>query len=184
MACASIVALPRSCGAEGILGGIEACYMAAFVDLEVPEGSTNGEVYTVSVGGLVSAIGLVTDKSFVEIGLLKSSSGLAETLTKDATKGVAYFTQTFTLVLSGLTAENKTFVESVLNQPVAVVVKSRTGKYYVAGLNGSLELATSESGTGLAEGDGQLYNLTFTGIDNKLIMQVDPTIISTLLDAD
>lgn len=181
MACISLAALPRACGAEGVLAGLEKLYAISFIDLAVPTGATNGDVYTTSTGGLISAIGLDSGKKFVEIGLLKSSAGLSETLTKDSTKGISYLTQSFTMVLADLTSDNKTFVEGVMNQPIAIIVKSRTGKFYAAGLNGQLELSALESGTGTAEGDTIGYTLTFSGISTKLIPQVDSTIISTLI---
>jgi len=181
MACTSLVALARECGASGIAGGLNNLYMIGFADTAVPESATDNNIYTLSAGGIVSAIGLATGKTFVEIGLLKSTAGLTETLTKDTTKGSAYFTQELVMVLSDLSTDNQTFVQSVLNQPVVIVLKTRTNKYYAAGLNGQLELSALTGGTGTAEGDLMGYNLTFSGIDTILIPQVDSTIIDTLL---
>jgi hypothetical protein len=180
MACSSLVALARACGADGIMGGLEKLYMVAFADTVVPAGATDNNIYTLSAGGLISAIGLNTGKLFVEIGLLNSSAGLKETLTKDNTKGTAYFTQELTVVLSDLSTDNETFVTSVLRQPVVVVLKTRTGNYYAAGLNGQLELSALDGGTGTADGDLIGYNLTFSGVSINLIPQVDSTIITTL----
>lgn len=180
--CSSLVELSRQCGAEGIVGGTEKLYMISFADTTVPDGATGDEIYTVSEGGLISDIGIETGKSFVEVGILKSTVGIKETLTKDPSVGSAYFTQEMPLVLAGLSSDNRTFVESVLNQPVVAIVKSRNGKYFAAGLNGQLELSSLEGGTGTAEGDLNGYNLTFSGISNKLIYQVDSTIITSLLE--
>lgn len=182
MACPSLIALPRACGTAGIMAGLEKVYMIAFNDLAVPQGQTTDEVYTESVNGMISAIGLDSSKSFAEVGLLKSTAGLNEKLTKDSKTGTAFLTQTFTLVLPDLTADNRIFVNSVMNQPVAVLIKTRTGRFYVAGLNGQLELADMDGGTGTAEGDLNGYNLTFNGIDTKLISQVDPTIVADLIN--
>lgn len=176
MACSSLVALPRACGAEGQLGGLEKLYMVAYSDLS---GVTS--TYTVSSGGTISAIGLNASKKFVEIGLLKSTAGLNETLTKDATKGVAFFTSTLTVVLGGLNIENRKFVESTLNQPVAILIKSRTGKFFATGLNGLFELATAAGGTGVAEADLIGYTLTFTGLDTNLIRLVDDSLVASLI---
>lgn len=180
MACTSLTALPRACGTEGIVAGLEKAYMISFSELTP---GSDGNVYTTAVNGMLSAITVATGKMFVEIGLLKSTAGLNEALTKNAQNGTAFFTQTFTLVLSDITVDNKTFVESVLNQPVGLLIRTRTGNYFAAGLNGQLELATLTGGTGIAEGDLTGYTLTFTGIDTKLIPQVDPTIIAGLLVA-
>ncbi len=182
MACPSLQALPRACGTEGVVAGVEKVFMITFNDLAVPTGSTVDEVYTTSTNGMVDAIGLVATKKYVGIDLLKSTSGLDEALTKDTKTGTSYMTQTFKLVLSDLTSDNKTFIESVLNQPVSVLLKTKTGKYFVAGLNGQMELSALEGGTGTAEGDLIGYNLTFTGISTKMITQVDPTIVADLIN--
>lgn len=182
MACSSLIALPRACG-TGVVAGLEKLYMIAYNDLATADGATNENTYTTSTGGIVNDIGLDSGKKFVEIGLLKSTAGLAEALTKDTTKGTSFLTQTFTLVLGDLTVENKAWIESVMNQPVAILIKSRTGKFFVTGLNGQFELSALAGGTGTADADLIGYTLTFSGIDTKLIPQVDGTIIADLIAA-
>lgn len=179
MACSSLVALPRACGAEGTVGGVDKLYMIAFNDLAAVSGGT--EVYGAASNGVVNNIGLDAGKTFVEIGLLQSTAGLNEEMTKDNTKGIAFFTQTATVVLAGISPENRTFVESVLNQPVAVLFKAKTGNFYVAGLSGSMELSALTGGLGVAPTDANGYTLTFTGISTKLIPQVDSTIVPSLI---
>jgi hypothetical protein len=178
MACTSITALARNCG-EGIVAGLEKLYMVAFKDLVPVSGST--EVYSTATNGVVNEIGLDTGKSFVEIGLLKSTAGLEEKLTKDNSKGIAFLDQTFTLVLGDLSTENREWIESVMMQPVAVLIKSRTGKFYTSGLNGQFELSELTGGTGSKEDDQIGYTLTFKGISTKLIPQVEPSIVSGLI---
>ena len=178
MSCTSITALPRACG-QGVVAGLEKVYMITFQDLAPATGTLN--TYTLSTGGIINEIGLDSGKKFVEIGLLKSTAGLNEALTKDNSKGTSFLTQTFKLVLGDMTNENKTWVESVMNQPVAVLIKTRTGKYFASGLNGLFELSALEGGTGTAEADMIGYTLTFTGVDTKLTSQVDSTIVSGLI---
>lgn len=181
MACSPIVTLPRACGTAGVIAGLESLYVISFVDLAPASGTAGSPTFTLSAGGVISAIGLDSGKKFVEVGLLKSTAGLKETLTKDTSKGLAFLTQEFTLVLADLTAENKVFVESVLNQPIAILIKTRTGKYFAAGLNGQFELSALEGGTGTSETDLIGYTLTFAGLDTKLIPMVDTSIIATLI---
>lgn len=177
MSCSSIVALSRACGSEGIVAGLEKLYIVSYSDLDGSSGST----FTTATNGQVNDITLAVGKKYVEVGLLRSSTGLNEALTKNVENGTAYFTQTMTLVLSDMTVENQAFIKSVLNQPVSVLLKARTGKYFVAGLSGQFELSGLEGGTGIKEGDLAGYTLTFTGIDTKLVPSVDPTIIAGLI---
>lgn len=181
MSCASLTALLKTCGSTGVIGGLERMYIISYADLQAVSGSTNGDVYTISTGGLVSAIGVKTAKAFVEVGLLKSSSKIDEAMTKQPEKAVLYFTQNVSLVLPEMTQENKAWVENIMNQPVCIIVKSRNGKHYIVGLNGLMELMKADASTGAVEGDGNSYTLEFTGVSNSLIPIVDPTLIPTLL---
>lgn len=179
MACSSLIELARACGAEGVVAGLEKLYMVAYSDLE-PNGTTN-LTYSAATNGVINDIFLASGKTYVEVGLLKSTAGVTETLTKNAQNGVSFFTQSMTVVLSDLTNENRLWVESVLNQPVSFLLKTRTGKYFVGGLNGQFELSAAEGGTGIAEDSLIGYTLTFTGVSTKLITQVNPSIISDLI---
>lgn len=178
MACSSLLGLPRPCG-DGNVAGLEKLYAIAFSDLAAVSGST--EVYSVSEGGLIDEIGVDAGKAFVEIGLLKSTSGLQEALTKDNATASAFFTQTFTLVLGGQTQAVRDWVKSVMMQPVALIYKSRMGNFYAIGLNGQFELSATEGGSGVAETDLAGYTLTFTGISLELVKQIDATIIADLI---
>lgn len=178
MACNSLTALPRACS-DGIVAGLEKMYIIAFKDLTSVSGST--EVYATATNGTVNNIGFVTSSvKYVEVGLLKSTSGLSETLTKDTTKGVSFFTQTYTTVLGDLTIENQTFIKSTVNQPVSVIYKTRTGKYFVIGLNGQLEMSAVDGGTGIAESDLAGHTLTFSGISKTPAPFLDSSILTTV----
>jgi len=179
MACNSLTALPRVC-AEGVLAGVEKVYIIAFNDL-APISSGTTEVYSGNTSGIIVQIGLDAGKKFVEVGLLKSTSGLNEAMTKDNTKGTSFFTQTFTIVLSDLTTENSEFIKNVSNQPVAIIYKSRTGKYFAAGLNGQFEISGVEGGTGVAEADLIGHTLTFNGISKTVAPIVLDTIVPGLI---
>ena len=177
--CTSLTALTRECGTEGIMGGILKMYIMAYADFK-SIGAAGSPIYTETTG-TVSALGIVTAKKFVEIGLLKSTAGIVETLTKNAQNGTAFYTQDFSLVLSNVSAENRAFVKSVLNQPVSIIVKGRNNKDYIIGLNGLLELDSLSGGTGVAEGDLNGYTLGFKGLDSDLVKFIDPALYATIL---
>jgi hypothetical protein len=174
MSCNSLTSLPRVC-ADGIVAGLEKVYVVAHKDL------TGTTVYSAATNGTVTQVKLSGSTKFVEVGLLKSTAGLSEKLTKDNTKGTSFYTQTFTLVLGDLSTENKTFIESVQNQPVVVIYKTRTGKYFIVGLNGQFEITNIEGGTGTAEGDQIGHTLTFEGISTSVAPLLDSSILSSLI---
>ena len=181
MACPSLTALPRACGTEGIVAGLEKLYIIAFNDLAPASGDAGDPVYTTAVNGMVSDIGLAASKTYVEVGLLKSTASVGESGVFNPQNGVNFVNQTVVMVLGGLSVENRSFVEKVMNQPVSILLKSRTGKWYVTGLNGQLELSALEGGTGTAPEDLNGYTLTFTGIETGLMPQVEAALISTII---
>lgn len=182
MACQSLAELTRICGSGAITAGVNQLYLIAYKDLS-PMSATNSEVYTMTNAGVVNGIGVTAGSTnkFVTIETTRGSVGAAEKLTKDIQKGSSFITQTLTVTIVGINTENRAFVNSVLNQPVAAILKGRqANSYYVLGLNGQLELSEFDGGTGTAEGDLIGYSLTFTGIESQLIPLLDSTLISTI----
>jgi hypothetical protein len=178
MACNSIVALPRDCS-EGVLGGIQKFWIIAHKDLEPVSGT---DVYTVDTDGYVDDIGVVSGKTYVTIGLLKSTAGASTEMTKNDQTGVNFFTNSITLVVSDITKENLDFVKTVRNQPVSIIMKTRTDKYVVYGLNGQLEISAMTGGTGVAEPDLTGFSMTFSGIERQPALLVDPTLVPSIVD--
>jgi len=181
--CPSLVGLVRLCGADGVTAGLEKVYIIAFKDLAPVSGVAGTPIFTTATNGMISDIGLADDKNYVEIGLLKSTSGIDIKSTKNPQNGTAFYTVDFKIVLSDLTVENEAFVNSVFNQPVSIIAKTRTNKFLVLGLNGQFEVSEVTAGTGTAEGDLVGYNISFSGLSGRLVPSVDPALIPTLLEA-
>jgi hypothetical protein len=179
MACVSITSLPRGCGSDSVMGGTDKLYMIAFADLAAVSGST--EVFSTGSNGVVDEIGLASAKTFVEVGLLKSTTGFSVEGTFNAQTGSNYVTNSFSVTLNDISATNTAWIESVRYQPVAAMLKSRTGKYFVVGLNGQMEISALTGGNGVVEDDLNGYVLTFSGVDGKLPRLVDPTIVVDLI---
>lgn len=177
MACNSLVAITRVCGTS-IVPGSEKLWMIAYKDLYPISGT---DVYTLS-SNLVNAIGITgSTVSYVEIGYLRDSAGFDSEGTIDPTKGVAFSTNTLTFKLGDLSVDNQLFLESVMTQPVSAILKLRTGRYYVLGLKGQLQLSAFQATSGKAAADEVSYTLTFNEIDGIVPRQVDPSIINSLI---
>lgn len=176
MACLSLSGLSRTCGVA-VLGGVEKFYAIAYKDL-VPVSTATTEVFAVGTNDVVNDIG-VSATTFVEIELVRETSGLNETYTKEGL--VSYFTQTGTLVLGEISIENRNFVKSLINNPVAIIYKSKMGKYYLIGQDGTCEMTASEGGLGTAIGDTNGYTITFTATSSKPAYIVDESLIPSLI---
>lgn len=180
MACTSLVSLQRACGAEGGMGGSEKLYMIAYNDLAVVTGTT---VYTTSGSGVVNDIGLASGKTFVEIEGLPKTTGFNFEHVKNTATNSDYFNNTLPIVLGDLSAENSAFVDSIRNQPVVALIKTRTKKWFAIGLNGQFEESATTGGSGVGLDDLNGYNVTFSGADTLKPLQVDETIIAGLIGA-
>lgn len=162
MACLSLTSLPLVCGSEGVIAGVSRLYMIAHKDLKAVTGSPFP--YVIATSGVVNEISLQTGKTFVEVGLIKNTSGINETGVFNE-NGTSYSTVELTLSLLDITAENITFVNSVKRQDVAAIAQDKQGRYYAIGFNGGLRTSALTATTGTADADAIGYNLTFTGND-------------------
>lgn len=180
MACSSLVTLLRTCGDAANIAGVDKIYMIAFKDLVSPTTGTT-EVYTTAINGIINNIGLASGKTFVEIQTTRSSAGLSQKFTSDLQKGSSFFTDTFSLTLAGLSVENRAFILSILKQPVAVLIKARTGNYFATGLNGQLYAQSIDTGTGTVESDLAGYQIQLSGLSSIPVPLVDATIVSSLI---
>jgi hypothetical protein len=162
MACLSLVSLPLACGQEGIIAGVAKLYMVAYKDMKPVVGSPFP--YVLATGGIVNDISLQTSKTFVEIGTLKNTVDLRNSMVINE-NGTNYDSIELTMELLDITSDNQTFVNSVRGQEVAVIVQNKSGKYFAVGFNGSLKLSAMAGGLGKADADQIGYTLTFTGND-------------------
>lgn len=179
MACPSLTALPRECGAAGVLGGLDLVYAMAWNDAQ--NIGVTDLIYAVTPTGTVSDIGVKTGKNFVKIDQLPGVAGMNEVLTADRTKGQAYFTQTVTLVNADLSTANRKWITDTMTQPIIVIGRTRNKKYFVAGLDGQLLMNTADGGTGIADADLNGHTITYTGTEAEPMRLVDSAIIADLL---
>ena len=177
MSCNSISAISRLCG-SGIVPGSEKLWMIAHKDLSLVNSL---DVYTVGTSSnLVTAIGATGATQYVEIGFLRDSAGFDAEGTVDPTRGVAFSTNTLSFKLGDLTVDNQLFLQNAMTQPVSALVKLRTGKYYVLGLNGQFQMSAFTVTSGRAPADEVSYTITFNEVDGIVPRQVDPTIIANI----
>lgn len=175
MPCNSISAVTRVCGTSNI-PGTEKMWMVAFKDLAPVSGDA---VYVLSgTSSMVTQIGATG--TYVEIAALRDTAGFDSEFTKDVTRGVAFATNTISFKLGDLTVEHQEFVETILNQPVSVLLKLRNGKYYVMGLTGQLEVSAIQATSGRTSADELSYTITLNEIVGITPYIVDPSIIATI----
>lgn len=177
MACSSIVSVAKICG-SGIIPGTEKLWLVAHKDTYKLSGDN---IYIVGTSSnLVTSIGLTGSIKYQEIGILRDSTGFESDGTVDASKGVAFATNILTLKLGDLSVANQLFLENVMAQPVSAILKLRTGRYYVLGLTGLLQMNSFKATSGKATADELTYTITFNEVSETIPRQVDPTLIPSI----
>ncbi|QEC78771.1 hypothetical protein [Mucilaginibacter ginsenosidivorax] len=178
--CASVQAYTKQCG-RGISGGVGKMWIVSYNDLGVISGST--EAYAFASGStVISNIALASGKTFSSVGLLKESVTFKGSAKRDSATG-SFENQTETTIsISNISETAKAYVDSLMQAPVAILMKLRSGVYVVTGLNGLTELTDTEESSGTKNGDMNGYILKFTGVQDSLTSTVDPTLIASIVD--
>lgn len=180
MACASVQAYSKQCG-KGISGGVQKLWIVAYSDLAPISGST--EVYALASGStMVSNISLASGKTFSSVGILKESVSYKGSAKKDSTTNSFDNTTEITLSISNISTTAQAFVDNLFEQPISLLIKLRSGKYIVCGLNGLTELESAEESTGTKNADFNGYTLKFSGSESGMTLVVDPTLILSIVD--
>jgi hypothetical protein len=177
MACNPLTNLVKQCGRKMSSGLRDEVYLVPFDALKNVTGST--EVYTTSVGGLISKIEfLVPAEKFVKYGAIRKSNAIKETFSLND-NGSYNINHELTFSLSDMgSVATKKAVEDLFGNPVAVLVKMRSGSWLAFGLNGSFQM-TAAAGE-IADAANQRA-ITLSGDSEELAMIVDPTIVATLI---
>lgn len=179
MACESLIAYSRECGSKA--GGVQRLWLLAYKDLGLIE-NTNSP-YTVGVSGEITDVAFNGDARFVNVGIIKNTVGISETLTRTVETGTSEITTELTLVISQITNASRTFAQSLADGEIVALIQLRSGNYIIAGLDGGLEVSTIVGGSGTAGADLNGYTITLSGVENELLRLVDSNIVVDLTTA-
>lgn len=176
MACESLIAYSKECGS--IAGGVQRLWLLAYKDLGLIEASNLP--YEVGVSGEITDVAFNGDPRFVNVGIIKNTVGISETLTRTVETGTSEITTELTLVISQITTSSRQFAQSLAGGEIVALIQLRSGNYIIAGLDGGLEVSTIAGGSGTAGADLNGYTITLAGVENELLRLVDPLIVSDL----
>lgn len=139
-----------------------------------------GEVTDVTVAsGLVTAI--TTDGLFYEFKPTKLSSTASAPIEQSVENGQISFNHTVTMVFSRAEAAKRNVVLTLAQKETVVIAEDRNGKYHLYGWNTGLSFTEGGQELGTAASDLNGYNITLSGEQPEMELEVDPTIIAGLL---
>jgi len=180
MACNSVTAYSKNCG-RGISGGVSKLWVIGYGDLNYISGTT--ETYALASGTtVVSQVGVASGKTFMSCGILKESVSFKGTAKRDSSTGAFENSTETTVVISSISEASKTYIDGLMQQPVAILIKLRSGVYIVTGLNGFTELTDISEESGTKNSDMNGYQLKFTGVEEGFTKTIDPTYVGSIVD--
>jgi hypothetical protein len=148
------------------VGGIDAIYFVNFGDYTgiTPDG-TNPDVIT-------AVAGVSTLYKFE----LKGTNSFDQVINSSRENGTTFVEQTLTFTLKNQNVTTHQIAKMLAYGRPHVVVKSRNGSYFFAGLEHGMEVTTANVSNGTAMGDLNGYTFTMVGQEKILanFIDVDP----------
>lgn len=97
---------------------------------------------------------------------LKGANSFEQTITSSRDNGTTFVEQTLTVTLKQQSAAKHKLVKLLAYGRPHVIVRTRAGQYFLAGLERGMDLTSGVISNGTAMGDLNGYTLTFTGMEN------------------
>ena len=139
------------------VGGIQGVYFLPFTT-----GSFAGVNTTSIPAGLVTALPSGSTVYYYE---LKGTSAYTETVNSSRENGTTFFTQDLTLNLKKLTNEMTTQLKLMAYGRNQVVIWTKNGDAFIAGLTEGCDVTGGSLQTGAAMGDLYGYSITLQGME-------------------
>lgn len=173
MACSvSLSGIAAAC--ETNVGGIREVFIANYDDvatIEVDETSN-----------MIDTITMVEGKKFLKYFFKKNTSSLTSTLNVDPTAGINFVQSDLSLVFAKQETTKRMEIAKLSLGELRVIVKDANGKYWFLGMEEFVSATAGTAETGVNRTDGNRYTITLTDYSSTYPYEVDPSIISNLVD--
>jgi hypothetical protein len=171
MACDLVNGLTEQC--KTLIGGIDAVY---FVNFGIESGDLT---YDVTNTDVIDAVANVTSLYKYE---LKGTNSFDQVVNSSRENGTTYVEQTLKMQLKSREIAVMKSVKLLAFGRPHVIVKTRNGKYYLAGLERGMELTTANINSGVQMADFNGYDITMVGMEKleaNLIDVADDAALAT-----
>lgn len=173
MACSqSLSGIAAAC--ETNVGGIREVYIANFDDVTAIEVD--------ATSNMIDTITMDTGKKFLKYFFKKNTSSLTSTLNVDPTAGVNFVQSDLALVFAKQETTKRMEIAKLSLGELRVIVKDANGKYWFLGQEEFVSATAGAAETGVNRTDGNRYTITLTDYSSSYPYEVDPEIISSLVD--
>ena len=140
------------------VGGLDAIYLINYGDYAATDLTYDG-----TNTDMITDINSVSNVYKFE---LKGANSFEQTITSSRDNGTTYVEQTLTVMLKQQSAAKHKLVKLLAYGRPHIIVRSRAGQYFLAGLERGMDLTTGVISNGTQMGDANGYTLTFVGQEN------------------
>jgi|TARA_R110000796_G_scaffold2870_5_gene11067 hypothetical protein len=152
-------------------GGIEKIFIANGPVESITE--TAGTISAITVAG--SAL---TPSDFFEFEVPRQTSSFTETINVSNENGTVFYDQALTMILNKMDAAKRDQILLLSqNNEMVVVFKDNNLKYFSVGIQRGAYMTAGTSVSGVAYGDRNGYELTFSGMEEQPAFEVTSTIV-------
>lgn len=145
------------------VGGLDAIYFVNF-------GQAPMENITIDANDIITAVTGVTNLYKFE---LKGTNTFDQVVNSSRDAGTTFVEQTLSVMLKNQDSTTHKQVKMLAYGRPQIVVKTRTNKFFFAGMEYGTELTTANVASGTAMADMQGYTLTFVGSEKNLSNFID-----------
>lgn len=145
------------------VGGLDAIYFINF-------GQAPMNNITIDADDMITAVVGVTNLYKYE---LKGTNTFDQVINSSRDAGTTFVEQTLSVMLKNQDSTTHKAVKMLSYGRPQVVVKTRTNKFFLAGMEYGMELTTANVASGTAMADAQGYTLTFVGNEKLLANFID-----------
>lgn len=173
MACSqSLSGIAAAC--ETNVGGIREVFIANYDDVTAIEVD--------ATSNMIDTITMDTGKKFKKYFFKKNTSSLTSTLNVDPTAGVNFVQSDLALQFAKQETTKRMEIAKLSLGELRVIVKDANGKYWFLGQEEFVSATAGTAETGVNRTDGNKYTITLTDYSSSYPYEVDPTVISSLVD--
>lgn len=140
------------------IGGLDAIYLINYGDYAASDITYNGTN--------TDQIDDINNVSTIYKFDLKGANSFEQTITSSRDNGTTFVEQTLTVSLKQQSAAKHKLIKLLSYGRPHVIIRSRAGQYFLAGLERGMDLTTGVISNGTAAGDMNGYTLTFVGTEN------------------
>ena len=138
------------------------------------------DYFDVDSDNVITGITSFTGYTFVPT---KNSSNWGEEIQVSLENGSVGYNQTAVMAFTRSDSALRNQVLLLAQTNTIIIVRERSGRYFLIGANEGAELSAGSGGSGTALTDLNGYNLTFMAAENAPAYEVDSSIVAALIGA-